>query len=82
MGLYCRLVLVMNIGMYDLVILCLVHPLLEFNELRFCIIKRHKGHKNTHVYIEIYGMACSSCTIGYQLSHLEFLRVPGSSSCV
>ena len=30
LGLYCSLVLVMNIGMHDLVILCLVYPLLEF----------------------------------------------------
>ena len=30
LGLYCSLVLVMNIGMCDLVILCLVCPLQEF----------------------------------------------------
>ena len=30
LGLYCSLVLVMNIGMCDLVILCLVYPLQEF----------------------------------------------------
>ena len=30
LDLYCSLVLVMNIGMYDLVILCLVYPLLGF----------------------------------------------------
>ena len=29
-GLYCSLVLVMNIGMCDLVILCVVYPLQEF----------------------------------------------------
>ena len=30
LGLYCSLVIVMNIGMCDLVILCLVYPLQEF----------------------------------------------------
>ena len=30
LGLYCRLVLVMKIGMCDLVISCLVYPLQEF----------------------------------------------------
>ena len=50
--------------------------------MRFCIIKRHIGHKNTCICIEMYGVARSSCTIGCQITCLEFLRVPGSNACV
>ena len=32
-----------------------------------------------HVCIEMYGVARSSYTIGYQITHLEFLWVPGSN---
>ena len=82
MSLYCSLVLVMNIGMCDLVISCLVYPLQEFYGLRFCIIKRHIGCKNTCICIEMYGVACSSCTIGCQITRLEFLHVPGRNARV
>ena len=65
LGLYCSLVLVMNIGMCDLVILCLVCYLQVFYRC-----------------IEMYGVTSSSCTIGYQITCLEFLRVPGSNARV
>ena len=50
--------------------------------LRFCIILCHKGPKNVSVCIEMYGVARSSCTIGYQITHLEFLHIPGSNAHV
>ena len=78
LDLYCSLVLVMNIGMCDLVILCLIYLYRSFNELRFCIIKHHKETR-THVCIEVYGVAHSSCTIDYQIARLEYLRVSGSN---
>ena len=34
------------------------------------------------VYIEMYGVTHNSCTIGCQITRLEFLRVSGSNACV
>ena len=32
-----------------------------------------------HIYIEMYGEARTSSTIGQQVTHLEFPSVPGSN---
>ena len=50
-----------------------------FDKLRFYIIKRHKGNKNTRICIEMYGEAYTSSAIGQQVTHLEFPSNPGSN---
>ena len=35
-----------------------------FNKLQFYILKYHKGNKNMLICIEMYGVACTSCTVG------------------
>ena len=50
-----------------------------FDKLRFYIIKRHKGNKNTRICIEMYGEAYTSSAIGQQVTHLEFPSIPGSN---
>ena len=57
LDLYCSLVLVMNIGMCDLVMLCLIYLYRSFNELRFCIIKHHKRNENTCLYRSVWSSA-------------------------
>ena len=34
------------------------------------------------ICIEMYGVTCTFCTIGYQITRLEFLHVPGSNARV
>ena len=51
----------------------------SFNKLQFYIIECHNRSKNTRICIEVYGVAHCSCTIGYQITILEFLCIPGSN---
>ena len=51
MGLYCSLVLVMNIGMCDLVILCLVYPLQEFQGV---VVLYHKTSQQEQEHACLY----------------------------
>ena len=50
--------------------------------IRMWHVYYHPGCKNTCICIEMYGVARSSCTIGCQITRLEFLRVPGSNARV
>ena len=70
LGLYCSLVLVMNIGMCAMA---------AFDKLWFYIIKRHKGNKNMCICVEMYGEACTFSAIGQQVICLEFPNIPGSN---
>ena len=50
--------------------------------MRFCIIKRQNGSKDMCICIEMYGVMRTSCIIGYQITRLELLHVPGSNARV
>ena len=57
----CSLVLVMNISMCILLGLA---STVAFNKLQFFIIKHHKGNKNMHIGIEMYGKTRTSSAVG------------------
>ena len=80
LGLYCSLVFsnkYWHVWFGD--ILLGLAPITAFTKLRFYIIKRHKGNKNTCICVEMYGEVSTSSTIGQQVTRLEFPSIPGSN---
>ena len=41
-----------------------------------------RKQEHMHLYRNVYGVACSFCIIGYQITSSEFPCVPSSDMCV